>query len=159
MFIFLYLFLLSKNIYSRESMIDHLEIMSTVFHKDSKEAKNQSGASPSCKNQNIFSREINNFCQCQSLRLSQRRRQFSRRRGTIKILMTMRQMTTRRDSIPKSKIRDHEKTPTPLTSATVENRERISFLLLKEQLRQKLVWRNLLKFRLTHRVNLSTATL
>ncbi len=30
-------------------MIDHLEIMSTIFHKDSKEAQNQTGVSPSCK--------------------------------------------------------------------------------------------------------------
>ena len=36
-------------------MIDHLEIMSTIFHKESKEAQNQTGVSPSCKYQNMFS--------------------------------------------------------------------------------------------------------
>ena len=42
-------------------MIDHLEIMSTIFHKDSKEAQNQTGVSPSCKFPNMLSPYTHNY--------------------------------------------------------------------------------------------------
>ena len=72
--------------------------------------------------------------------------------------MTKRQMTMHHDLILRSEIRGHERTPTPQTSATAGSKEKISFLLLKEQLRPKLVLRNRLKFRRILLANLSTVT-
>ena len=119
-------------------MIDHLEIQSTTFHKDSQEAKNQPGTASS-KSIILYEYSYLSNLQFQLLLLWQKKHphlvRIQRRSKMFQRMMTMK-MNKIKDLSPDhqiAKIQSHQ------ISVTVENKRRINFLLLKEQLKLNLM--------------------